>query len=224
MASVSVQQHQRHGRRRTALLLVSNACAFVLRDIRPCAASTGRRRSCPGYVPPSPFRPDTRRRRSIAPSLEFLPLRAERGRGDDYDNRDDWGSYLDEDDDDDDEDYYDDRPRRGRRRRRPPSPRDDLGAPPLTGSSPDDTSLSVPSPFGRGDAGLRPPPSVSAALLAGVFVLGIGTGVTVDSQINTNPKDLASLDAVDKNAPNPTLFTTYGASAMAFDQRVFVSF
>jgi hypothetical protein len=48
--------------------------------------------------------------------------------------------------------------------------------------------------------------------------------VTVDSQINTNPRDLASRDAVDKNAPNPTLCTTYGASAMAFDQRVFVSF
>ncbi len=46
----------------------------------------------------------------------------------------------------------------------------------------------------------------------------------MDSQINTNPKDLASRDAVDKNAPNPTLCTTYGASAMAFDQRVFVSF
>jgi hypothetical protein len=52
----------------------------------------------------------------------------------------------------------------------------------------------------------------------------MGTGVTVDSQINTNPRDLASRDAVDKNAPNPTLCSTYGASAMAFDQRVFVSF
>lgn len=99
-----------------------------------------------------------------------------------------------------------------------------MGTPPLTGSSPDDTSLSIPSSFGRGDTGMRMPSSVSAALLAGVFVLGIGTGVTVDSQINTNPKDLASRDAVDKNAPNPTLCTTYGASAMAFDQRVFVSF
>lgn len=46
----------------------------------------------------------------------------------------------------------------------------------------------------------------------------------MDSQINTNPKDLASRDAVDNAAPNPTLCTTYGASAMAFDQRVFVSF
>ncbi|KAL9187473.1 hypothetical protein ACHAXT_001576 [Thalassiosira profunda] len=147
-----------------------------------------------------------------------------RNRNDRYDGDDDdeWDAYFDEDDDDE---YYDAPPRRpaDRRRRRPPSI-DDLGTPPLTGSSPDDTSLSVPSPFGRGDSGLRLPQSVSAALLAGVFVLGIGTGVTVDSQINTNPKDLASRDAVDKNAPNPTLCTTYGASAMAFDQRVFVSF
>ncbi|KAL7553704.1 hypothetical protein ACHAWF_017022 [Thalassiosira exigua] len=173
------------------------------------------------WTPRRTSSPSPARRRSIEPSLEFLPLHAERGQRDDYDNRDDWGSYFDDDDDDD---YYDDRPRRGRRRRRPPLPRDDLGAPPLTGSSPDNTSLSVPSPFGRGDAGLCLPPSVSAALLAGVFVLGIGTGITVDSQINTNPKDLASRDAVDKNAPNPTLCTTYGASAMAFDQRVFVSF
>ena len=133
----------------------------------------------------------------------------------DYNEEDEWSDYFDEDDE------YEEPPRRRRRR---PRSYDNLGAPPLTGSSPDDTSLSIPSPFGRGDAGLRLPASVSSALLAGVFVLGIGTGVTVDSQINTNPKDLASRDAVDKNAPNPTLCTTYGASAMAFDQRVFVSF
>ncbi|KAL3800098.1 hypothetical protein ACHAWO_012314 [Cyclotella atomus] len=127
--------------------------------------------------------------------------------------------------DDDDEDEWDLYDEEYRPRRRRPSGRryDNLGSSPLTGSS-DDTSLNIPSPFGRSDTGLRLPASVSSALLAGVFVLGIGTGVTVDSQINTNPKDLASRDAVDKNAPNPTLCTTYGASAMAFDQRVFVSF
>ena len=65
---------------------------------------------------------------------------------------------------------------------------------------------------------------LSTALLAGIFALGVGAGVTVDSAINTNEKDLASRDAIDKNAPNPRLCTTYGASAMAFDQRVFVSF
>mmetsp|Transcript_28370 Transcript_28370/g.56685 ORF Transcript_28370/g.56685 Transcript_28370/m.56685 type:complete len:276 (+) Transcript_28370:138-965(+) len=65
---------------------------------------------------------------------------------------------------------------------------------------------------------------LSTAFLAGIFALGVGAGVTVDSAINTNEKDLASRDAIDKNAPNPRLCTTYGASAMAFDQRVFVSF
>jgi hypothetical protein len=147
-----------------------------------------------------------------------------RRRRDDYDdNNEDWDSYFDEDKDDYYDDDYSQRPRR-RRRQSNTSRIDDLGTAQLTGSSPDDTSLDIPSSFGRGDTGLRLPSSVSAALLAGVFVLGIGTGVTVDSQINTNPKDLASRDAVDKNAPNPTLCTTYGASAMAFDQRVFVSF
>ena len=87
----------------------------------------------------------------------------------------------------------------------------------------EESEFNLPSPFGR-RSGLRLPETLSKALLAGIFVLGIGTGVTVDSAINTNPKDLASRDAVDRNAPNPTLCTQYGASAMAFDQRVFVSF
>jgi hypothetical protein len=85
------------------------------------------------------------------------------------------------------------------------------------------TGLDVPSAFGR-RSGWRLPESVSKALLAGVFVLGVGLGVTVDSQVNTNPKDLASRDAIDNAAPNPTLCAKLGASAMAFDQRVFVSF
>mmetsp|Transcript_31787 Transcript_31787/g.48751 ORF Transcript_31787/g.48751 Transcript_31787/m.48751 type:complete len:323 (-) Transcript_31787:74-1042(-) len=134
--------------------------------------------------------------------------------------------YPDDDDDfdfdDDDEFYYDDdeaeiqRPR-GRRRRRPVSA-DDLGD-----TNGLDGELDLPSPFGRRE-GWRLPESVSKALLAGVFVLGIGLGVTVDSAINTNPKDLASRDAVDQAAPNAQICATYGASAMAFDQRVFVSF
>jgi hypothetical protein len=148
-------------------------------------------------------------------------LDARRRSRDDYDDEDDWDDYFDDEEEDD---YYESKQQRRRPRRRSNNSRDNLGTPQLTGSSPDDTSLDIPSSFGRGDTGLRLPTSVSAALLAGVFVLGIGTGVTVDSQINTNPKDLASRDAVDKNAPNPTLCTTYGASAMAFDQRVFVSF
>merc|ERR1711862_505557 len=66
--------------------------------------------------------------------------------------------------------------------------------------------------------------SLSKAILGGVFLIGIGTGVTVDSAINTNPRDLASRDAIDQAAPNPNICASYGASAMAFDQRVFVSF
>jgi hypothetical protein len=74
----------------------------------------------------------------------------------------------------------------------------------------------------RGMAGFTG--NISKALVAGIFVLGIGTGVTVDSAINTNPRDLASRDAIDRNAPNPNICQTYGSSAMVVDQRVFVTF
>ncbi|CAJ1954525.1 unnamed protein product [Cylindrotheca closterium] len=137
------------------------------------------------------------------------------------------GDFRDDDmfDDDDSDDFYDDR--RPRRRRRGPPPRgderydsyDDLGG--YYESRPN--GMNVPSAFGRRD-GLRLPESVSKSLLAGIFILGVGLGVTVDSQINTSPKDLASRDAIDQAAPNAELCATMGASAMAFDQRVFVSF
>ena len=109
-------------------------------------------------------------------------------------------------DDDDDDDAYDDDDIPRRRRRR--------------------SNNGLPPSFGRpeDDGAWRLPPSVSTALLAGVFVLGIGLGVTMDSQINTDPKDLASRDAIDNAAPNPTLCAKLGASAMALDQRVFISF
>jgi len=122
------------------------------------------------------------------------------------------------DDDDDEFDYYDDDVgeyyevnQRGRRR---------------DYSIVDDMDR-IPSAFSkrkiRSD-GIGLPQSLSNAVLAGVFVMGIATGVTIDSEINTDPKDLASRDGIDRLAPNPTLCTSYGASAMAFDQRIFVSF
>lgn len=140
-----------------------------------------------------------------------------------------------DDDEEEGDDYYEDsygqielRPRKKRRqpgggprpRRGPPRGNivDDLG-----GDFEEDSGLNLPSSFGRRD-GWRLPDAVSKALLAGVFVLGVGLGVTVDSQVNTNPRDLASRDAIDQAAPNPTLCAKLGASAMAFDQRVFVSF
>jgi hypothetical protein len=129
--------------------------------------------------------------------------------------------YLPDDeefyDDEDDEEYYeeDTRPRRRRRKRNV----DDLGG----SNTKFREGLGVPSSFGRRD-GWRLPESVSKAFLAGVFVMGVGLGVTVDSAINTSPRDLASRDAIDQAAPNRQLCATMGASAMAFDQRVFVSF
>ena len=134
-------------------------------------------------------------------------------RRDDYDTNDDDSYYEDEDSDDYDSNNSNRMNRQPRNRRTV----DDLG------NYRDRTGLDVPSSYGRRD-GWRLPTSVSKSLLAGVFVLGIGLGVTVDSQVNTNPKDLASRDAIDNAAPNPNLCASLGASAMAFDQRVFVSF
>lgn len=68
------------------------------------------------------------------------------------------------------------------------------------------------------------PSELGKALLAGAFVFGVGTGVTVDSAINTDPRDLASRDAIDRQAPNPNLCQRYGSSALALDSRVFVTF
>ena len=147
-------------------------------------------------------------------------LQARRRRYPEEEDDNDEGMYYDADNGAYDY-YYDDEqeaePPRRRRSRRRRIPSDDLGT---AGSG---AEMQVPSPFGL-RSGLRLPDSVSKAVLAGIFVLGIGTGVTIDSQINTNPKDLASRDAIDQNAPNPVVCARYGASAMAFDQRVFVSF
>jgi hypothetical protein len=139
------------------------------------------------------------------------PVYARRDFYDDNDEPDEDSSYDDEDD-------YEEKPRR-RRRRKGADDYDDLGG----YYEPNREGLDVPSSYGRRD-GWRLPESVSKSLLAGIFVLGVGLGVTVDSQINTNPKDLASRDAIDQAAPNRELCATMGASAMAFDQRVFVSF
>ena len=111
-----------------------------------------------------------------------------------FDRRPNANDYYDDDDGYDDEDYDDYEPPRRRRR---PSSYDDLGG---YDSSRRD-ALDVPSAFGR-RGGWRLPESVSKSLLAGVFVLGVGLGVTVDSAINTDPKDLASRDAIDQAAPN----------------------
>lgn len=150
---------------------------------------------------------------TASPIISSLQARNSNRRRDDFDYEDDDEDYYYDDDDDNDD--YDEEPRRQQRRRRDNLGENELGQ--------QDRGLDVPSSFGR-RKGWRLPESVSKALLAGVFVLGIGLGVTVDSAINTNPRDLASRDAIDQAAPNSQLCANYGASAMAFDQRVFVSF
>ena len=142
-----------------------------------------------------------------------------RRRADDY--YDDDGYYYGDDEDDyDEDDIFDDGGQQRKRRRRRRIIRDDLGQ---AEDGRQDGGFGLPSPFGR-RGGWRLPESASKALLAGTLILGVGLGVTIDSAINTNPKDLASRDAVDQAAPNSSLCAKYGASAMAFDQRVFVSF
>ena len=140
----------------------------------------------------------------LSPHVSCVSFSKLSARNDRYDEDEFW------DEEDDDGWEY-------RRRRRRDDEYDDLG------DFRQSEGLDVPSSYGRRD-GWRLPESVSKALLAGVFTLGVGLGVTVDSQVNTNPKDLASRDAIDNAAPNPTLCAKLGASAMAFDQRVFVSF
>ncbi len=158
---------------------------------------------CDAFVTPAFPTPRTSQRTS--PYSLPSSLKARRRRDEKYDfYDDDEDVYYDEDYDAEYEEY-----RRNRNLRRP--------------SRSKEKNFDVASPFGT-PKGIRLPEAVSQALLAGVFVLGIGTGVTVDSQINTSPKDLASRDAVDQAAPNSRLCSQYGASAMAFDQRVFVSF
>jgi len=132
--------------------------------------------------------------------------------------------YYEEDDFDDEDNDMKRRRRRGRRNNGSGDEYDENESDYLGyNRRNEDGFLNIPSSFGQRD-GWRLPDSVSKSLLAGIFILGVGLGVTVDSAINTNPRDLASRDAIDQAAPNSKLCADMGASAMAFDQRVFVSF
>ncbi len=51
-----------------------------------------------------------------------------------------------------------------------------------------------------------------------------GIGVYFDSNITLSPSNVASTEIVDRRTPNSELCMAYGYSAMAFDQRLFVSF
>jgi len=75
-------------------------------------------------------------------------------------------------------------------------------------------------PGGNGDGN----PSFNSAFLAAAFVLGIGTGVAFDSNVNFEPDNVASREIIDRQSPSAELCFANGASAMVFDERLFVSF
>ena len=119
--------------------------------------------------------------RSPTNSISRFPLLARRRSNENDDD------YYNDNANYDDEDPYNDDERDRRRNSDRKKRRNNLN---------DRQPLDIPSPFNL--RGLRLPQSMSKSLLAGVFFLGIGFGVTVDSQINTSPKDLASRDAIDE--------------------------
>jgi hypothetical protein len=61
------------------------------------------------------------------------------------------------------------------------------------------------------------------AVLAGVFLLGIGVGMGFSSTANIAPQNVASREFIDRSAPNPELCVQYGASAMVMDMRLFLT-
>ena len=64
----------------------------------------------------------------------------------------------------------------------------------------------------------------SRSALAGVFLLGIGAGVCVDTVLNIEPANVASREVIDRQTPNPNICLANGMSAMVLDQRLFISF
>jgi hypothetical protein len=60
-------------------------------------------------------------------------------------------------------------------------------------------------------------------ILGAVLVLGIGIGIAFSSSANFAPENVATREAIDRAAPNPTLCAQFGASAIAVDMRMFVT-
>ena len=76
---------------------------------------------------------------------------------------------------------------------------------------------------GRGGGG-GGPPSVTNFLIAGAFVVGMGAGVAFDTAVDLEPSNVASREILDRQTPSSEVCMANGASAMVFDQRVFMSF
>jgi hypothetical protein len=66
--------------------------------------------------------------------------------------------------------------------------------------------------------------STTLSVLGGVFILGIGIGVALSKTTTITPTNVASIQTIDQSAPNPEFCVQFGASAIAVDSRVFVTF
>jgi hypothetical protein len=68
--------------------------------------------------------------------------------------------------------------------------------------------------------------ATTIAILAGVFILGIGIGMgfsSVSGVSNTSGSKIVTQSELDSKAPNPDLCVQFGASAIVTDMRVFVT-
>jgi hypothetical protein len=65
---------------------------------------------------------------------------------------------------------------------------------------------------------------LTGALVAGAFALGIGAGVAFDTVVTLDRDNVASSVMFDRSSPNSDACAAYGASAVVFDQRIFLSF
>ena len=81
---------------------------------------------------------------------------------------------------------------------------------------------------GGGDpngGGERPPmDNFTKAVIAGAFIMGMGTGVWFNSEATFYPSNVASTEVIDRHTPSSEVCMANGYSSMVFDERVFVSF
>lgn len=63
----------------------------------------------------------------------------------------------------------------------------------------------------------------SLAIIAGIFILGIGVGVAFSSSVSSSPNAIVSNVQIDQSAPNPEICIQNGASAIAMETRFFVT-
>jgi len=96
------------------------------------------------------------------------------------------------------------------RRRPSPPPRSNPSRPPI--EKPSNRSI-IGSAFNY----------ASVAVMAAIFILGIGLGIAFSSTANFGTENIASREVIDRSAPNPELCAQFGASAITMDLRAFVT-